>query len=193
MGGVALPVSWLYDVMCFVLVIVRIYVPSSRTDCNSAVSDDIEKVICVGFWSRRSDILLCSPGTGLFKIYIGVHGWNLWDETWNKRSDRMALRRNPGIRAPCVISPLFSALQCERLVTMSQMLSLWGCFETPLVALPAFMLRSGCLYSLFCYSICRGKTYILILFTFFSLGGWHWWWYLDQSHGFKKRNRSVGY
>lgn len=32
----------LYDVTCFVLVIVRIYVPSSRTDCNSGVSDYID-------------------------------------------------------------------------------------------------------------------------------------------------------
>lgn len=37
----------LYDVTCFVLVVVRIYVPSSRTDCNSAVSDYIERVICM--------------------------------------------------------------------------------------------------------------------------------------------------
>lgn len=67
------------------------------------------------------------------------------------------------------------------------------CFETPLVALGAFMLHCGGLYLLFCYSICPEQTHILILFKLFSIGGWHWWWYPDQSHGFKKWNWSVGY
>lgn len=33
------------------------------------------------------------------------------------------LHISPGIRAPCVVSPLFSTLQCECLVILSQILS----------------------------------------------------------------------
>lgn len=46
-----------------------------------------------------------------------------WDEMWNKRSEHMAPDRSPGIRAPCMVSPLFSTFQCECLVILSRIFS----------------------------------------------------------------------
>ena len=150
----------LYNVTCFVLVIVRIYVPGSRTDCNSAVSNYIERVICTWFWSWWSDTLLCSLWTGSFKFI-----WAFTVEACEKKYEIRGLTIRCFIEVQGLEHLAWSVLcspHCSvNILWYSLKYSLfWSrnvvqkCFESPLVALGAFMLYSGCLYLLFCYSIC---------------------------------------
>lgn len=93
----------------FVLVAAGIEVPSSRTTCSSAVSGCTAGGIYTWFWLWWAAMLLCKLGTerGSFR-FMWAFTVEAWGETWNKRPEHLTLDRDPGIRAPCMVSPVFS-------------------------------------------------------------------------------------
>lgn len=182
----------LYRVRCSVLVTVSIHVPNSRTwlqfcglrlhwKSDLHVFDCGDQIYCCVILELDYFKFLWAVTVEACEMKHEIRGLSVWQFIELQSKDHFVW---PVLCSPhWGVNVLWYCPKCSLFWSRDVMQE---CFETPL----AFLLHLG-LY-LFCYIICLEQTNVLMLCKLFSLGGWHWWWYSDQSHGFKKWNWSAG-